>query len=103
MCLGVQMLPERAGTGVAGWVLRNPLAQYLGAISYCLYLVNEPIHKLAVAALSRFADNDATLFTVLWIPVAIGLPILASIWLHRHLETPALRWGRLAAARSTRR
>ena len=99
VCLGVQMLPGRTGVRMAGWVLRSAVARYLGAISYCLYLVNEPIHKLAVAALSRLADSDAAIFTLVWVPAAIGLPILASVWLHRHLEAPALRWGRLAAGR----
>jgi hypothetical protein len=89
-CLRVQMAPEQAGVRVVGWVLRSAAARYLGAISYCLYLVNEPIHKLAVAALSRMAASDAALFTLVWIPAAIGLPILASIWLHTHLEAPAL-------------
>ena len=75
------------------------MAQYLGAISYCLYLVNEPIHKLIGTVLSRVADGDATLFTLLWVPAAIGLPILAAVWLHRYLEAPALRWGRSVAER----
>lgn len=99
VCLGVQMLPERAGPRLAGWLLRSRLARNLGAISYCLYLVNEPIHKLIAAALSRVAGSNATMFTLLWIPAAIGLPILASVWLHAHLEAPALRWGRSAAGR----
>jgi peptidoglycan/LPS O-acetylase OafA/YrhL len=99
VCLGVQMLPDRVGTRAAGWLLRNSVAQYLGAISYCLYLVNEPIHKLIGTVLSRVADGDATLFTRLWVPAAIGLPILAAIWLHRYLEVQALRWGRSVARR----
>lgn len=108
-CLAVQMLPERAssemagaltaGPRLAGWLLRSRVAQYLGVISYCLYLINEPIHKLVVALLSRAADGDAALFTVLWIPLATGLPILASVWLHTHVEAPALKWGRSVAKR----
>jgi peptidoglycan/LPS O-acetylase OafA/YrhL len=97
ICLGVQMQPERAGLRWAAWLLRNSVAQYLGAISYCLYLVNEPIHKLVGVALSRVADGDAGLFTVLWIPAAIGLPILAAVWLHEYWEAPALRYGRSIA------
>jgi peptidoglycan/LPS O-acetylase OafA/YrhL len=99
-CLAVQMLPKRAGPLLAGWVLRSKPAQYLGAISYCLYLVNEPIHKLVAAALSWMADADAALFTLLWVPAAVGLPILAAAWLHTHVEAPALRWGRSAARRA---
>ncbi len=98
-CLGVQMLPERSRFGPAGWLLRSQVARSLGAISYCLYLVNEPIHKLIAATLSQIVGSNATVFTLLWIPTAIGLPILASVWLHAHLETPALRWGRSAAGR----
>ncbi len=94
VCLGAQLRP-----GPAGWVLRNALVRYLGAISYCLYLVNEPIHKLEVIALSRLADGNPALFTALWVPIAIGLPILAAIWLHAKVEAPALRWGRALAGR----
>ena len=100
LCLAVQMRPETTGLHVAGWLLRSRTARYLGAVSYCLYLVNEPIHKLAGLALSRLADGNSGLFTVLWIPVAIGLPVLVSAWLHTHLEAPALRWGRAEARRS---
>jgi peptidoglycan/LPS O-acetylase OafA/YrhL len=100
-CLAIQLLPHRRGTADLGWVLRNPAARYLGAISYCLYLVNEPIHKLIVAALSFVADADAMLFTVLWVPASVGLPVLASIWLHVRIETPALQWGRSTARRLT--
>ena len=99
VCLGVQMMPERGGCGMVRWVLRNAAMRYLGTISYCLYLVNEPIHKVTGVVLSRVADGNGTLFTLLWIPAAIGLPTLAAVWLHRHVEVPALRWGRAAAAR----
>ncbi|HEX4368293.1 MAG TPA: acyltransferase [Rhodopila sp.] len=98
-CLAVQLLPERVGMRQAGWLLRNRTAQYLGAISYCLYLVNEPIHKVLGVVLGRLADGNGTLFTLLWMPLAIGLPILAAGWLHTCWETPALRWGRALAKR----
>jgi peptidoglycan/LPS O-acetylase OafA/YrhL len=101
-CLGVQMLPDRPVSRAVGWVLRNSVSQYLGAISYCLYLVNEPIHKLTGVGLSWVAGGNAMLFTLVWIPLAIGLPLLTAIWLHKHVEMPALRWGRsLAAAENT--
>jgi peptidoglycan/LPS O-acetylase OafA/YrhL len=103
-CLAVQMLSERggprmAGLRLAGWVLRSPAAQYLGAISYCLYLVNEPIHKLVAGTLSDVAGSDAMLFTLVWIPLAVGLPIVAAVWLHTHVEVPTQRWGRATAGR----
>ena len=73
------------------------MAAYFGAISYCVYLVNEPIHKLLSGALSGVADGDAGLFTLMWVPSSILLPIGVSAWLHWHLEVPALRWGRALA------
>jgi peptidoglycan/LPS O-acetylase OafA/YrhL len=91
------MRPETAGLRELGWVLRSRAALYLGSISYCLYLVNEPIHKVVGAVLARFSDGNAMVFTLLWIPATIGLPVLVSAWLHVSLEVPALRWGRSAA------
>ena len=98
-CLALQMLPQRKTPLLVGWVLRSRPAQYLGAISYCLYLVNEPIHKVLAGLLSQVANADAIMFTLLWIPAAIGLPLLAAVWLHRHVEAPAQRWGRLASGK----
>jgi len=97
--LAVQLRPTAAGLRLASALLRSRTAQYLGSISYCVYLVNEPIHKVAGAVLSWLADGDGVLFTILWIPVAIGLPLLAAAWLHTHLEVPALRQGRCIGAR----
>jgi peptidoglycan/LPS O-acetylase OafA/YrhL len=97
LCLAAQMRPDKTGLHQLAWFLKCRTAQYLGAISYCVYVVNEPIHKMLAACLSSLADGNATLFTALWLPGAILLPILASNWLHDHLEVPALRWGRAVA------
>lgn len=75
-------------------VLTSGIARYLGAISYCLYLVNEPIHKMAGPVVGWLAAGDGRLFTVLWVPVAVGLPFTVAAWLHVYLEMPAIRWGR---------
>jgi peptidoglycan/LPS O-acetylase OafA/YrhL len=98
-CLAVQMNPGAIGLRQASALLCSRKARYLGAISYCVYLVNEPIHKVAGEVLSRIAGGDDRLFAVLWIPLSIGLPLLAAAWLHTHLEAPALRWGRGVARR----
>lgn len=98
-CVAVQMRPDMTGLREASSLLRSRQARYLGTISYCLYLVNEPIHKMIGQTLSRFAEGDGWLFTVLWVPLAIGLPVVAAMWLHTCLEVPALRWGRDVAWR----
>ena len=94
LCLAVQMRPDVAGWRQAGLVLSSRAARYLGGISSCVYLVNEPILKLASGVLSWVAGGDAMVFTFLWIPLAILLTLGVSSWLHRRLEVPATRWGR---------
>jgi peptidoglycan/LPS O-acetylase OafA/YrhL len=98
-CVAVQMRPGIVGLRQVNAMLSCRTARYFGAISYCVYLVNEPIHKVVGEILSRFADGNSVLFTLLWIPLSIGLPLLAAAWLHVWLEAPALRWGREFARR----
>ena len=95
-CLWVQMHPAC----LPARFLSSRRMGYLGAISYCLYLINEPIHKMLGQPLGWLAGGDATQFALLWIPLAIGLPIVAAAFLHRYLEIPAQRWGRALAQRS---
>ena len=78
-------------------MLRSRVARRLGAISYCLYLVNEPVHKMILWPLSRLAGDDGALFTALWLPMATLAPVAAAMWLHTNLEMPALRWGKEVA------
>ncbi len=80
--------------GALAAVLQSRPLVWLGAVSYCVYLVNEPVQKLLGVTLATLVDGDATLFTVLWIPGAVALPILASWWLHHRIELPAQRYGR---------
>jgi peptidoglycan/LPS O-acetylase OafA/YrhL len=42
------------------------------------------------------------LFTVLWLPTAVVLPIAAAALLHRFVEAPAQRWRRTLAHRGDR-
>lgn len=97
LCLAAQMRPGAVGLHPLARLLTSRAAQYFGAISYCVYVVNEPIHKLLATELSRLVDGSALLFTAVWLPSALLLPILVSDWLHRNVELPALRWGRAAA------
>jgi peptidoglycan/LPS O-acetylase OafA/YrhL len=82
--------------GVAAVLRSRPLV-WLGAVSYCIYLVNEPVQKLVGVTLAALVGGDAALFTALWIPSAVVLPLLASWWLHERIEVPAQRQGRVLA------
>jgi peptidoglycan/LPS O-acetylase OafA/YrhL len=85
--------------GMLATVLQSRALVWLGAVSYCLYLVNEPVQKLLGVTLASLVQGDAALFTAVWIPGAVVLPILAAWWLHAWIEAPALRWGRNVARR----
>jgi peptidoglycan/LPS O-acetylase OafA/YrhL len=85
--------------GMLASALRSRLLVWLGAVSYCIYLVNEPVQKLLGVALAVTVQGNAALFTALWLPGAVVLPILAAWWLHEWIEAPALRWGRAMARR----
>ena len=86
------------GPRMLGALLSSTPLRWLGSISYCLYLVNEPIQKLFGVVLAHAADGNAMLFTLLWLPAAVLLPIWVAWWLHYQIETPALRRGRMLAA-----
>ena len=60
--------------------------------------MNEPVQKLLGVTLAALVQGDATLFTALWVPGALVLPIVASWWLHRWIELPAQRYGRSVAS-----
>lgn len=94
LCLGSQLRPW-----LLSRALRLPAMQWLGSVSYCIYLVNEPVQKVLAHVLARAVAGDGALFTVGWIPAAIVVPVVLSAGLHRWLEAPALRWGRRLARR----
>ncbi|HEX3402394.1 MAG TPA: acyltransferase, partial [Acetobacteraceae bacterium] len=93
-------LPEGGG-GL--WALATALQSrplvWLGAASYSIYLVNEPVQKLLGVTLAHVTQGDVALFTALWLPGAVLLPLLAAWALHVVIEAPALRYGRTLARR----
>ena len=99
LCLAAQMRPDVPGLAVLSRLLRVRAMTWLGAVSYALYLANEPVQRLLGAGLAWAAAGNGTLFTVFWLPGAILLPLAVAAWLHRVLEVPAQQWGRARAMR----
>lgn len=97
VCLLMQLDPSSRLLRTGRQVLASPVCRWFGALSYCIYLVNEPIHKMIGWALAALAHGDAAVFTLLWVPGAIALPILVSAMLHCWLERPVLAWVRRRA------
>ncbi len=106
MCLAAQSVQGRPGWPLLrkfGWLLRSAPLRWLGAVSYCVYLVNEPIQKLLGVMLSKAVGGEASMFTALWLPAAVLLPVGAAWFLHVWIELPALRRGRVLAASTLQR
>jgi peptidoglycan/LPS O-acetylase OafA/YrhL len=70
-----------------GAFLEGSALKYLGAISYPLYLVNEPVQRAVALLLTPWARIDAGLFTDLWLPLALLTPIAVATILH-HATRP---------------
>jgi len=71
-------------------VLQWRAAQWLGAISYPLYLVNEPVQRACAMLVAPLVHGNAAVFTVFWLPMALILPAAAAGWVHRFVERPML-------------
>ena len=98
-CLAAQLHPGSAVLRPVATALSSRPLVWLGAVSYCIYLVNEPVLKVVGVALTLATGGDAGLFTTFWLPAAVALPVLAAWWLHVWIEAPALRRGRAIARR----
>lgn len=102
VCLAAQAAQGHPGRAwpelrAFGRLLCSPALRWLGAISYSLYLVNEPLQKLLGLTLAAVVGGDSLVFSALWLPGAVLLPIGAAWWLHARIEAPALRRGRALA------
>ncbi len=64
------------------------------ATEYRIYLINEPAQKLLALALAPLARGHGGLFTAIWVPSAILVPLALAWVLHRQVEQPAVRAGR---------
>jgi peptidoglycan/LPS O-acetylase OafA/YrhL len=71
--------------------------QWLGRISFPLYLIHMPIQRLLLLAIARATGSDATEFSLLWGPVAVLAPLIVAHALHRWVEAPCWQWSRRRA------
>ena len=69
----------------------HPVMLFLGAVSYPLYLGNEPIQQAGVLLAEHFGITDPTRFALFWLPVALFLPVGVAWLLHRGVERRFMR------------
>jgi peptidoglycan/LPS O-acetylase OafA/YrhL len=100
-CLLLEKKPEPGQDFVQRWLgnlrrlLLKPTLQWLGQISYPIYLVHWPLIVFLLAGLLHF-QPDLSQGAALAILMAAGLPviILASWLLHQWIEKPLMQFGR---------
>jgi peptidoglycan/LPS O-acetylase OafA/YrhL len=74
-----------------GAVLESRGLQYLGATSSPLYLLNEPVQRGLAMLLASLAHGSAMVFTVLWLPLAVTMPVVVAVLLHHGVELRFMR------------
>jgi peptidoglycan/LPS O-acetylase OafA/YrhL len=102
VCLGSQLAPRTPGLRPLAAMLGSPPLLWLGAVSYCIYLVNEPVQKLLGVTLAAVAGGNAALFRVGWLPGAVLLPLGLGWVLHITVEKAGQGWGRRVGRRMQR-
>ncbi len=87
---GVVVLAQVRPGWVGGRVLDAAVMRWLGAISYPLYLLNEPVQRGCAMLVAPWVHGDAVVFTAVWLPLAVGMPVVAAWAVHHAVE---LRFG----------
>lgn len=82
------MLAQRHGWGRV--LSARPLL-YLGAISYPLYLVNEPVERLLALWLGPALTHHPLFFSLAFLPLSALLSLTAAALLHHGVERPFMQ------------
>ena len=80
---------------VARRILGHPVTQFLGKISYPLYLVHWPLLILLLTILLHYRPNASAFEAAGWMTL-VGIPLMlaAGYLLHRTIEAPFMQLGR---------
>jgi peptidoglycan/LPS O-acetylase OafA/YrhL len=73
--------------------LRNDLMQFLGRLSYCIYLVHVPVAGVVLAIMARLRPHNEIVSYILMLAVGV-ISIGAAYVLHVLVEKPALGWSK---------
>ena len=71
--------------------LEIPALQYLGAISYPLYLVNEPAQRATALLFGPALQAHPALFSALFLANSLALSFILATLLHYGVELPSMR------------
>lgn len=91
--VAAERVPSSPAVRPLARLLGHRVVLFLGAVSYPLYLVNEPIQQAFVLLAERLGLTEPLQFTLFWLPAALLAPIAAAWLLHRLVETRFMRRG----------
>lgn len=86
LCVAIQKRPDLPALRTIAGLLASRAMLWLGAISYPLYLVNEPVQRLLALIVSSLIGPNPALFSLLWSPLALAGPIAVAAALHGSIE-----------------
>lgn len=72
-------------------ILESPVLRYLGAISFPLYLVNEPVQRVVALIFGPLVHGNAVLFSMLFLANSIAVSLAIAACLHHGVELPFMR------------
>lgn len=92
------LIASGAGTGMQTWLSGRAL-QFLGSVSYSLYLFHNPVTGTIFRAMGKLTGRHNAVIDLLCSTVAIGacLGIAWAIWFT--VERASIRWSRLVSTR----
>lgn len=99
------VLARRAGyetrlTSAVNRMLELPVLQWLGKISYSVYLVHIPILYVVFRAVTRLNEHmGGWKFLALALPLTLGLTLLVASFTYRWIEVPGMALGKWLSAR----
>ncbi len=91
LTIALLLIASRAG-GMQGWLKAAPL-QYLGRISYPLYLIHWPIGNLLLNLGAKYQHGSTALGIAMFLG-ACAISLLAAEALHRLVEVPSMALAR---------
>lgn len=95
VAVAAQRVPQYRAIRPVARILGHPAVLWLGAISYPLYLLNEPVARGGALLIGRLTNGDPVWFTLLWTPLVLAVPVAGGALLHYGLEVRFTRAARL--------
>jgi peptidoglycan/LPS O-acetylase OafA/YrhL len=98
LVVSTQHAPERRCFQPVATVLGHPAVQWLGAISWPFYLLNEPVSRALALIIGMATDQNKLWFSLLWLPLSLALSIGLAALRHYQVERRFMRTRRPAVA-----